>query len=1352
MRDKAASFFFTNFPETWDVIALWKMFDRYDKVVDIYIAFKRTIKATRFGFVRFINIGDIESFERRLKGIIIGNSKLVINRAKYVKAKPRIKTIPIEENAYLRTKLECCWIGEARNFHVLQNAWSIMENNDLVDCKIKYLGGLSFIFEWGSKEVAMKSLEENKVWLHQWFNNIKIWDNYCGSYSRLAWIIIDGLPPLGRNINSVKAITKEFGRTLEVDKLDFDSKILLHVKALVHLPANLNVVNESVMVLLNGIKYPVRILEEQFQASSLLSPLSSDSEGEYVFEEEYIGPSLVKNEFNVELFGESSSELGVDDRSNAWGNEKSLRVQSACNNVESSRNKNSKEDSYNMDKDTAPYPTPDIISSGPDNLEPVPEPIIPLMHTSEANKEDNELEDLMCSFPRLSEKAGDGEKSIQRNKRKSKQRRKKLIIGRDGGSQTMSYHGISRDDLDNDRMTKNIGEMIGFSFITNKVIFEDFNVVSSRDERSGCGFNNEEANAFNDFVTRNGLFDFPFGGRRFSRFDKKGKKASKLDRFLVSHYFFNNWDNASVFDKWISDVEFRKLVYDSWGLISTPLMPNLCLKNLRLAIKSWTSNRVSNQQRTKEKIMMQLVDWDVKAEAGLISDLDHMLMFDIRGCLWMGGSREEWMMDLSTLDQMKRDDLRQKCRLRWAIEGDENTRFFHSILKNKLSSPDISFLEASFSMEEHFETSGNIANGCNPSFVVLIPKKGNPLGFSDYRPISLIGCVYKVISKLLASRLAKVIDTIIGPNQSSFIKGRQILDGCLIVNEIIRMASLEKQKLLLFKVDFKKAFDSVNWGFILDIMRQIGFRFKWRKWISSCLSLASISVLINGSPSKEFKMERGLRQGDPLSPYLFLLVVEALQVTILEACRKGVYNGVSLEYSRTNISLLQYADDALFFGEWSRLNAYNLIRVLKCFEKALGLKDNIDKSRLYGVGVSRMDVEAVASSFGCEYGSLPFIYLGLLVGSKMNRVAGWNVIVKRIKERLSSWKAKTLSIGGRLTLIRSILSSLPIFYLSLFKAPMKIINLLESIRSILFWGFKDSQRRISWVKWKLVLLDKETGGLGVVISEFYGPDGSLGTSLEIPLPLRFIMALAPPSGKTTGVEKIGDRWICLDGIWSGNWAWRSPPRGRALDEFTNLVSCIGNLTLDGDGIDKWSWADEALGIFKFNTLSKKIQNLSLNNFVLGKHHYWNSWIPRKVNICVWRASLDRLPSRANLSILGIVLSSTSCPFCDIALEDIEHSLGVFQCSIWAIWKWRNKLVTSDSDRRPPNIMAIRMRIRLIYCGDKVTESPRIHNGWEPKHHWDIHPESRNAEIFSLTHELSNYGMRCGTFALSHDSS
>ena len=134
---------------------------------------------------------------------------------------------------------------------------------------------------------------------------------------------------------------------------------------------------------------------------------------------------------------------------------------------------------------------------------------------------------------------------------------------------------------------------------------------------------------------------------------------------------------------------------------------------------------------------------------------------------------------------------------------------------------------------------------------------------------------------------------------------------------------------------------------------------------------------------------------------------------------------------------------------------------------------------MFGIGIPTADVEVVASSLGCLHDVIPFIYLGHPVGKKMRLSDGWNDVVNRFRDRLSAWKAKTLSIGGRLTLVKSILGSLPLYYFFLFKAPQKVLNLLESIRCRFFWGFKEDQNGMCWVKWKSILLDSKLGGLGV---------------------------------------------------------------------------------------------------------------------------------------------------------------------------------------------------------------------------------------------------------------------------------
>ncbi|GJX05089.1 RNA-directed DNA polymerase, eukaryota [Tanacetum coccineum] len=372
----------------------------------------------------------------------------------------------------------------------------------------------------------------------------------------------------------------------------------------------------------------------------------------------------------------------------------------------------------------------------------------------------------------------------------------------------------------------------------------------------------------------------------------------------------------------------------------------------------------------------------------------------------------------------------------------------------------------------------SFAKGCNSSFIALIPKVSDPKFVNEYRPISLIGSLYKVVTKILAIRLVSVLDNLISEVQSAFLSKRQILDGPFVINEVLSWCKHKRRQAMIFKVDFAKAYDSVRWDFLDDVLLSFGFGLKWRAWILGSLSSGKASVLVNGSPTSEFQFHCGLKQGDPLSLYLFILVMESLHLSFARIIEAGFFKGFNINNTVT-VSHLFYADDAVFIGEWSDSNLSCIMNVLHCFSLASGLKINIHKSHLLGVGVSHATIEAAAASLGCSIMKSPFIYLGVPVGGNMSSIKAWDDILRKLKSRLSKWKVKTLSIGGRLTLLKSVLGSSPIYRMSIYKVPKAVLASMEALRRRFFYGALDNEKKISWIKWSKILSPKKHGGLGV---------------------------------------------------------------------------------------------------------------------------------------------------------------------------------------------------------------------------------------------------------------------------------
>ncbi|KAL9691865.1 hypothetical protein QQ045_012292 [Rhodiola kirilowii] len=351
-----------------------------------------------------------------------------------------------------------------------------------------------------------------------------------------------------------------------------------------------------------------------------------------------------------------------------------------------------------------------------------------------------------------------------------------------------------------------------------------------------------------------------------------------------------------------------------------------------------------------------------------------------------------------------------------------------------------------------FMHTGVMHSGINSTYLALIPMIKNASCPKDFRPISCCNVVYKIIATMLANRLKPVIKYLVNQSQSAFIEGRNIAHNISLVQELLGNYKRKHiSKRCTLKLDISKAYDSVEWDFLKQAMETFGFPVRFVDWIMACVSSVKFSVLVNGGLEGYFGSRRGLRQGDPMSPYLFTLVME-----VLSRVMDSLKSSGSLPKSLGKIK-----------------------EALSSFEMWSGLKISEDKSAIFFGGCSASEEIQPASLAGFQKGQLPVSYLGVPLLGKRLSGADFGQIIDKMLYKIKAWSSRFLSYAGRLVLVKHVLSSIGSYWMRVLLFPKWVIKKISTIcRNFLLSG--NAPGRKSLVAWNEVCKPKMVGGLGIL--------------------------------------------------------------------------------------------------------------------------------------------------------------------------------------------------------------------------------------------------------------------------------
>ncbi|XP_074346940.1 uncharacterized protein LOC141685753 [Apium graveolens] len=805
------------------------------------------------------------------------------------------------------------------------------------------------------------------------------------------------------------------------------------------------------------------------------------------------------------------------------------------------------------------------------------------------------------------------------------------------------------------------------------------NIVSQQDKRGGAPYPTWIIEGFNEVLSETGLIDLDIVGHQFTWKKSRGKEKwteVRLDMALTT----STWLNLSPLVKLYnmegssSDHSPIMLVLEDSSKVDRPkkfkfenvwLTEPICRQ---LILECWEdSNNVGIQAKIKA-CAVKLQKWG--------REVTGKFKTRIKGCkLEMKKLRN--LRDATSVQKYKeaKDKLLlileqkeifwcQRSKQLWLYSGDKNKKYFHAAASSRRRNNQISrlkngegvWIEWEGGLAEHiiefykhlftatqsnWHEDGILASHLNETSVVLIPTKKSPVSVNDLRPISLCNVVVKIITKVMANRMKYMLDCVVSECQSVFILGRAITDNIMVGYEMVHYLNRKRRGnsgCMALKIDMSKAYDRIEWDYLRELLRKMGFNDWWVHLVLQCVNLVSYTIT------------HGFREMGPVVPSR-----EGLPALLRKYEAQKWIHGIKVCRNAPSVSHLLFADDSYLFCNSSENEALRMGELLQIFEEASGQQVNLNKSSvIFSSNVDRDLRVKIGQILQVEEADGSVHYLGLpnRVGHNKSRVLGY--LKDRMKQKVQSWKEKWISQAGREVLIKNVAQALPTYAMSMFLLPLDITEDFERSLSRFWWGIKEnSSSGIFWMSWEKLSVHKDRGEIG--FRNFH--DFNLALLGKQGLEHETVASLVSINGQGWDADIIADLFNVRD------------------------QRCILNTQMGGDNEpDSLFWNEESTGDYTVRSAYRLIQRnkgmwSSRDNNKVWRT-VWRTRAPPKVLNMVWRALAGCLPTRTILAAKRVHMP-VICLVCNVEEETIFHVLVscpfAFQC-----WSNRGTVCQSSS--------------------------------------------------------------------------